>query len=190
MSTTVMPGLTPANARTSAGFSRVSRSRSLSVRSGLAMAVSIGVAATAIMGAVRQSRALTSIVFMRFSLRALCESRELLWNFVHRAGYSFWRTTGQFSGASMRNSSRFTILALLLSTACTAFGAGSGDMATPSDANIKGKSPELLAHQAFSAGVRAIEKADKLLAEESRVTDEAKKKKAHAKTSEAYTAAA
>ena len=90
----------------------------------------------------------------------------------------------------MRISLRSITLALLLATTCTAFGAGSGDMATPSDANIKGKSPELQAHQAFSAGVRAIEKADKLLADESRVTDAAKKKKAHAKTAQAYSTAA
>jgi len=90
----------------------------------------------------------------------------------------------------MRNSFRSITLALLLATTCTAFGAGSGDMATPSDANIKGKSPELRAHQAFSAGVRGIEKADKLLAEENSVADEKKKQKAHAKTGQAYAAAA
>lgn len=89
----------------------------------------------------------------------------------------------------MRNSFRSMTLALLLATSCTAFGAGSGDMATPSDANIKGKSPELRAHQAFSAGVRGIEKADKLLADENHVTDAKKKQKAHAKTVQAYSAA-
>jgi tetratricopeptide (TPR) repeat protein len=89
----------------------------------------------------------------------------------------------------MRISSRSIILALLLATTCTAFGAGSGDMATPSDANVKGKSPELLARQYFSAGVNAIEKGDGLLADEARQSDARKKQKAHAKADQAYATA-
>lgn len=89
----------------------------------------------------------------------------------------------------MRNSLRSIALTLLLATACTAFGAGSGEMATPSDAKIAAKSPELQARQAFSAGVRAIEKGDDLLADEARQTDARKKQKARAKAEKAYTTA-
>src|SRR6188768_1803853 len=189
MSMTVMPGLTPANARTSAGFSRTSRSRSLSVRAGSAMAASIGVAAMVNVGAARVRRAAISTVFMGFSLGALCESSMTIRNLIYRAGYSSWRTERYCPGAPMRLHNRIFVLALLLTTACTAFGAGSGDMATPSDQRPIPKSPETQAMNAYNAGVHLVEKADDLGADAARQTDEHKQKKTLDKARHNYSAA-
>jgi tetratricopeptide (TPR) repeat protein len=77
----------------------------------------------------------------------------------------------------MRIYTRTLVLALLLTTACTAFGAGSGDMATPSDQRPIPKSPETQAINAYNAGVRLVEKADELNADAARQTEAHKQKK-------------
>ena len=77
----------------------------------------------------------------------------------------------------MRIYNRLLVVALLLTTACTAFGAGSGDMATPSDQTPIPKSPEMQAINAYNAGVRLVEKADDLTADAARQTDPHKQKK-------------
>ena len=77
----------------------------------------------------------------------------------------------------MRIYNRTLLVTLLLSTACTAFGAGSGDMATPSDQRPITKSPETQAINAYNTGVRLVEKADELYADAARQTDPHKQKK-------------
>jgi len=77
----------------------------------------------------------------------------------------------------MRIFNRIVLVTLLLSVACTAFGAGSGDMATPSDQRPTGKSPETQAINAYNTGVRLVEKADELYADAARQTDPRKQKK-------------
>jgi tetratricopeptide (TPR) repeat protein len=89
----------------------------------------------------------------------------------------------------MRTHNRIFVFALLLTTACTAFGAGSGDMATPSDQRPIPKSPEMQALNAYNTGVRLIEKADELGAEAARQTDEHKQKKTLDKARHEYSAA-
>jgi len=78
----------------------------------------------------------------------------------------------------MRIYNRIFIVALLLTTSCTAFGAGGGDMATPSDRLSLPKSPETQAINAYNTGVRLVEKADELNADAARQTDPHKQKKA------------
>ena len=77
----------------------------------------------------------------------------------------------------------------LLAASWTAFGAGGGPIPTPSDENIKGRSPELQARMVYNNGVRAIEKGDDLLADAARQTDERKQKKTRAKAQQAYSTA-
>jgi tetratricopeptide (TPR) repeat protein len=89
----------------------------------------------------------------------------------------------------MRIHNRNFVLALLLTTACTAFGAGSGDMATPSDQRPIPKSPETQALTAYNSGVRLVEKADHLGADAARQTDEHKQKKVLDKARQNYSAA-
>ena len=89
----------------------------------------------------------------------------------------------------MRLHNRIFVLALLLTTACTAFGAGSGDMATPSDQRPIPKSPETQAMNAYNAGVHLVEKADDLGADAARQTDEHKQKKTLDKARHNYSAA-
>ena len=89
----------------------------------------------------------------------------------------------------MRLHNRIFVLALLLTTACTAFGAGSGDMATPSDQRPIPKSPETQAMNAYNAGVHLVEKADDLGADAARQTDEHKQKKTLDKAQHNYSAA-
>ena len=89
----------------------------------------------------------------------------------------------------MRLHNRIFVFALLLTTACTAFGAGSGDMATPSDQRPIPKSPETLAMNAYNAGVHLVEKADDLGADAARQTDEHKQKKTLDKARHNYSAA-
>ena len=89
----------------------------------------------------------------------------------------------------MRIQNRTFVLALLLTTACTAFGAGSGDMATPSDQRPIPKSPETQAMNAYNAGVHLVEKADDLGADAARQTDEHKQKKTLDKARHNYSAA-
>ena len=129
MSTTVMPGFTPAKARTSAGLSRASRSRSAAVRSGFAIGgfdgVGVGGERRA---AARASRAAEQAVFSWGSpWRALCESRRATQEPHPSRRVLILANRRQFSGrlpcAIPSDSSRLT---LLLATACTAFGAGGG----------------------------------------------------------------
>ena len=87
----------------------------------------------------------------------------------------------------MRSSVRVLSLALLLTAACTAFGAGGGPMPTPSDQKPIPKSPQTLALNAYNSGVKLVEKGDDLIADAARQTDERKKQKAHAKAEQAYT---
>ena len=89
----------------------------------------------------------------------------------------------------MRIHNRNFVLALLLTTACTAFGAGSGDMATPSDQRPIPKSPETQALNAYNSGVHLVDKADHLGADAARQTDEHKQKKALDKAHQNYSAA-
>ena len=77
-------------------------------------------------------------------------------------------------------------MAVLLTTACTAFGAGGGPMPTRSDEKATPKSPETLAHNAYNTGVKYVGKGDDLLADAARQTDERKMQKARAKAEQAY----
>ena len=60
----------------------------------------------------------------------------------------------------MRIYHRIIVASLLLTVGCTAFGAGGGDMAVPSDQRPIPKSPETQALNAYNTGVRLVEKAD------------------------------
>jgi len=86
----------------------------------------------------------------------------------------------------MRIFTRFSVASLLLTVACTAFGAGSGDMAVPSDQRPIPKSPETQALNAYNAGVRLVEKADELNADAARQTDAHKQKKTLDKSKQNY----
>ena len=77
----------------------------------------------------------------------------------------------------MRIFNRIFLVTLLLTMACTAFGAGSGDMATPTGQIQNSKSPEAQAIDSYNAGVRHVEKADDLFADAARQTDAHKQKK-------------
>jgi tetratricopeptide (TPR) repeat protein len=89
----------------------------------------------------------------------------------------------------MRTSIRSLSLALLLTAACTAFGAGGGPMPTPSDQKPIPKSPQTMANNAYNTGVKYVGKGDDLLADAARQTDERKKQKSRAKAEQAYTEA-
>jgi tetratricopeptide (TPR) repeat protein len=84
---------------------------------------------------------------------------------------------------------RIFAVALLSITACTAFGAGSGDMSPPSNQHWLPKSPETQALNAYDAGVRLVEKADDLGADAARQGDERKQKKTLDKARQNYSAA-
>ena len=86
----------------------------------------------------------------------------------------------------MRIYHRNLLASLLLSVACTAFGAGSGDMAVPSDQRPIPKSPVTLALSAYNAGVRLVEKADGLQADAARQTDARKRQKTLDKARQNY----
>lgn len=89
----------------------------------------------------------------------------------------------------MRTSIRSLFTALLLTAACTAFGAGGGPIPTPSDQKPIPKSPQTVANNAYNTGVKYVEKGDDLLADAARQADERKKRKARAKAEQAYTEA-
>jgi tetratricopeptide (TPR) repeat protein len=89
----------------------------------------------------------------------------------------------------MRTLIRSLAVTLSFAVSCTAFGAGGGPMPTPSDENIRTRSPELQARMLYNNGVRAVEKGDDLLADAARQTDERKKQKARAKAEQAYNTA-
>jgi tetratricopeptide (TPR) repeat protein len=90
----------------------------------------------------------------------------------------------------MRNSLRPIALILLLTTACTAFGAGGGSM--PSSAPMQTRepvTPEDQARNDYNAGVRLVGKADSLAADATHQSDERKQAKARTKAEQAYTTA-
>jgi tetratricopeptide (TPR) repeat protein len=87
----------------------------------------------------------------------------------------------------MRTFSRIFVVALLSVTSCTAFGAGSGDMSTPSNQRWLPKSPETRALNAYNAGVSLVEKADDLGTDAARQSDERKRKKSLDKARQNYT---
>lgn len=83
-------------------------------------------------------------------------------------------------------------LTIMLSAACTAFGAGGGgDMPTNRSGGSASrldqpKTPEQQARDDYNAGVRLVEKADELQADAARQANESKKTKALAKAQQAY----
>lgn len=88
----------------------------------------------------------------------------------------------------MRNALTPIALILLLSTTCTAFGAGGGPSPSPMPAP-KQMTPEDQARNDYNAGVRLVEKADKLSADAMHQVDERKKTKALSKAGQGYAAA-
>jgi tetratricopeptide (TPR) repeat protein len=90
----------------------------------------------------------------------------------------------------MRTTFRPLCLALLLSTACTAFGAGGGEMPSrPMSASSPPPSPEEQARSAYNAGVKAVEKADSLAADAAHQADAKKQARALDKASDGYAGA-
>jgi tetratricopeptide (TPR) repeat protein len=93
----------------------------------------------------------------------------------------------------MRTSIKIFATSLILSTACTAFGAGGGEMsprqlgADPNTARVL--TPEDHARIQYNSGVRTVGKADDLSADAARQTDAKKKAKLAAKANSAYSAA-
>jgi hypothetical protein len=70
----------------------------------------------------------------------------------------------------MRSSFPPIALTLLLATACTAFGAGGGEMPNRSSGaasrlEARQETPEQKARNAYNAGVRLVQKADELAAD-------------------------
>jgi len=93
----------------------------------------------------------------------------------------------------MRTSIKILATSLILCAACTAFGAGGGEMsprtlgADPNNARVL--SPEETARIQYNYGVRAVEKADDLRADAARQTDAKKQAKLAGKARSAYSAA-
>jgi tetratricopeptide (TPR) repeat protein len=93
----------------------------------------------------------------------------------------------------MRISIKIFVTSLVFFAACTAFGAGGGEMspkrlgADPNAARVL--TPEDQARIQYNSGVRAIEKADGLRADAARQTDARKKAKLVDKARSAYTTA-
>ncbi len=83
-------------------------------------------------------------------------------------------------------------LALSLAASWTAFGAGGGPSmpaGSPSMQTREPPSPEEQARTAYNAGVRSVEKADELLADAARQTDEKKQAKLTEKAGKGYQSA-
>jgi tetratricopeptide (TPR) repeat protein len=91
----------------------------------------------------------------------------------------------------MRKSITPFAISVLLAANCTAFGAGGGSApsGSPSMQTREAPTPESQARNAYNAGVRLVEKADQLIADAVRQTDERKQKKARAKAEQAYSSA-
>ena len=90
----------------------------------------------------------------------------------------------------MRTTFQPLCLALLLATACTAFGAGGGEMPSrPMSASSPPPSPEEQARSAYNAGVKAVEKADGLAADAAHQADAKKQAKALGKAHDGYAGA-
>lgn len=82
------------------------------------------------------------------------------------------------------------IVILLLASTCTAFGAGGGPSPSPTPTQSREPlSPEDQARNEYNAGVRLVEKADKLSADAMHQGDERKKTKAFSKAEQSYAAA-
>jgi tetratricopeptide (TPR) repeat protein len=78
---------------------------------------------------------------------------------------------------------------LLLAVTCTAFGAGGGSMPSTSPSMQLPRTPEDQARSDYNAGVRIVEKADGLVADAARQTDERKQQKTRSKAEQAYASA-
>jgi tetratricopeptide (TPR) repeat protein len=90
----------------------------------------------------------------------------------------------------MRNPLKPVALLLMLATACTAFGAGGGQMPSPMPTQARESlTPEDQARNDYNAGVRLVEKADQLTTDAMHQADERKKTKALSKADQAYAAA-
>jgi tetratricopeptide (TPR) repeat protein len=90
----------------------------------------------------------------------------------------------------MRTAFRPLYIALLLATACTAFGAGGGEMPSrPMTSSSPPPSPEEQARSAYNAGVKAVEKADGLAADAAHQSDAKRQAKGLAKAQDGYAAA-
>ena len=91
----------------------------------------------------------------------------------------------------MRNRFQPLYLALLLATACTAFGAGGGEMPSRpmGGTSAAPPSPEEQARSAYNAGVKAVQKADGLSADAAHQSDAKKQAKALDKAADGYASA-
>ncbi|HKU88540.1 MAG TPA: tetratricopeptide repeat protein [Steroidobacteraceae bacterium] len=91
----------------------------------------------------------------------------------------------------MRNVFKPLCLTLMLSTACTAFGAGGGEMPSRpmGGSSTPAPSPEEQARSAYNAGVKVVEKADQLAADASHQADAKKQAKALDKANDGYASA-
>jgi tetratricopeptide (TPR) repeat protein len=93
----------------------------------------------------------------------------------------------------MRTSIKIFATSLVLCAACTAFGAGGGEMSarTPGadSNNARAASPEEQARIQYNYGVRAVGKADELRADAARQTDPKKQARLTGKANSAYSAA-
>jgi tetratricopeptide (TPR) repeat protein len=94
----------------------------------------------------------------------------------------------------MRTLVKTLVAAWSLAAACTAFGAGGGELPNRSSGPAsrlgdKQATPEELAQTAYNAGVRAVEKGDELAADAARQTDPKKQQKLTAKAQGAYAGA-
>jgi tetratricopeptide (TPR) repeat protein len=88
----------------------------------------------------------------------------------------------------MRNSLTSIALILLLTTTCTAFGAGGGPSPGPMQTRDP-LTPEDQARNEYNAGVRLVEKADRLSTDAMHQADERRKAKALSKAGQSYAAA-
>jgi tetratricopeptide (TPR) repeat protein len=90
----------------------------------------------------------------------------------------------------MRNSLTPIALILLLTATCTAFGAGGGPSPSPMPTQSREPmSPEDQARGEYNAGVKLVQKADRLSADAAHQADERKKAKALSRADQSYAAA-
>jgi tetratricopeptide (TPR) repeat protein len=87
----------------------------------------------------------------------------------------------------MHPSTRAFVATLLLTSVCTAFGAGGGPMPSPAQPPAT-RTPQSMAQSAYNSGVRLVEKGDALAADAAHQADERKRKKTSEKALEAYRA--
>ena len=86
---------------------------------------------------------------------------------------------------------KYLSLVLLLTTACTAFGAGGGEMPSRpmGSSSSPPPSPEEQARSAYNTGVKVVEKADGLAADAAHQADAKRQAKALAKANDGYASA-